>query len=96
MSVQEDKAETAEDKAGHKATAEADALATKQSLSTTQLWQEVGLRSKGPPGLWTEMGDLGSQLRLVTTIKVFWFPSAGPDSNILCFLEFQWNRSLQK
>lgn len=46
MSVQEDKSETAEDKAGHKATAEADGPATKQGLSPAWLWQEVRLRSK--------------------------------------------------
>lgn len=46
MSVQEDKSETAEDKAGHKAIAEADGPATKQGLSPAWLWQEVRLRSK--------------------------------------------------
>lgn len=46
---------------------------------------------------WAVDGDcrLGSQVRLVTTVKVFWFPQV-LTATIPCFLVFQWNQSLQK
>lgn len=88
------KSETAGDKAGHKATAQAEAPAMKpgwrcyvHSVAEAR-WPKVKRSS------WV-MGRLGSQVYLVMTMKVFWFPQV-LRTTVMYFLVFQQNQSLQK